>query len=391
VRSDYYDELIRRNDILAVAQELGLAVRGTKCRCLRPEAHAHGDRSPSLSFNRRRNTFHCWVCPDVGGSVIDLVMLARGVSREEAVAYLAARVGMPPPGPREGGRRVPGAAPRRFPTPAPRPRTVPEGVAGRRDAGVRLIREDPVEYTLVPPDRPPPAPEPQLEPEQIARIYSRFLFWCDRIGENNYLTRRRGISRETADRMGIVWVHDAVSIEKRLRDDYAEEELRASGLFNERGLIFRRHPIVFPFYHQGKACFLQGRRVDGREPKYLSVRRPICCLYNHDILATLSPSDAVVLSEGVIDTLTWLEYGVPAVGILGVGCFKAEWIAEFKDRRVLICLDNDEPGQRAARDLRQRFVAAGQQAFLVTLPEGVKDINELFLEYPRLDGRAIIQ
>jgi len=264
-------------------------------------------------------------------------------------------------------------------------------VAGRRDAGVRLIREDPVEYTLVPPDRPPPAPEPQLEPEQIARIYSRFLFWCDRIGENNYLTRRRGISRETADRMGIVWVHDAVSIEKRLRDDYAEEELRASGLFNERGLIFRRHPIVFPFYHQGKACFLQGRRVDGREPKYLSVRRPICCLYNHDILATLSPGDAVVLSEGVIDTLTWLEYGVPAVGILGVGCFKSEWIPKFRDRRVLICLDNDEPGQRAARDLRQRFVAAGQQAFLVTLPEGVKDINELFLEYPRLDGRAIIQ
>ena len=166
----------------------------------------------------------------------------------------------------------------------------------------------------------------------------------------------------------------------RLRDDYAEEELRASGLFNERGLIFYRHPIVFPFYHQGKACFLQGRRVDGREPKYLSVRRPICCLYNHDILATLSPGDAVVLSEGVIDTLTWLEYGVPAVGILGVGCFKSEWIPKFRDRRVLICLDNDEPGQRAARDLRQRFIAAGQQAFLVTLPR-VKDINELFLKY----------
>ncbi|HHX38395.1 MAG TPA: hypothetical protein GX715_00385 [Armatimonadetes bacterium] len=388
MRSDYYDELIRRNDIVAVAQELGLAVRGTRCRCLRPEAHAHGDRSPSLSFNRRRNTFHCWVCPDVGGSVIDLVMLARGVSREGAVAYLAARAGMPPP---PAGSRGASTVPRRFPTPAPKSRTAPEATPGTRGPRVRLVQEDPDAYALVAPDRPPPAPEPQLEPEQIARIYSRFLFWCDRIGEVNYLTRWRGISRETADRMGIVWVHDATSIENRLRDDYAEEELRASGLFNERGLIFYRHPIVFPFYHQGKACFLQGRRVDGREPKYLSVRRPICCLYNHDILATLSPGDAVVLSEGVIDTLTWLEYGVPAVGILGVGCFKSEWIPKFRDRRVLICLDNDEPGQRAARDLRQRFIAAGQQAFLVTLPEGVKDINELFLKYPRLDGITLIQ
>ena len=206
MRSDYYDELIRRNDIVAVAQELGLAVRGTRCRCLRPEAHAHGDRSPSLSFNRRRNTFHCWVCPDVGGSVIDLVMLARGVSREGAVAYLAARAGMPPP---PAGSRGASTVPRRFPPPAPKSRTAPEATPGTRGPRVRLVQEDPDAYALVAPDRPPPAPEPQLEPEQIARIYSRFLFWCDRIGEVNYLTRWRGISRETADRMGIVWVHDA--------------------------------------------------------------------------------------------------------------------------------------------------------------------------------------
>ena len=71
----------------------------------------------------------------------------------------------------------------------------------------------------------------------------------------NYLTRWRGISRETADRMGIVWVHDT-TVSNRLRDDYAEEELQATG-FSTRGLIFYRHPIVFPFYHQGKACFLR--------------------------------------------------------------------------------------------------------------------------------------
>ena len=96
-RREFYEELVRRNDIVAVAIELGLEVRGTKCRCLRPEAHAHGDRTPSLSLFRDRNTFRCWVCPDVRGDVIQLVETARGVSHAEAVRYLAARVGMAPP------------------------------------------------------------------------------------------------------------------------------------------------------------------------------------------------------------------------------------------------------------------------------------------------------
>ncbi|MBI3946891.1 MAG: hypothetical protein HY321_13290, partial [Armatimonadetes bacterium] len=107
MRSEFYDELVRRNDVVAVARELGLEVRGTKCRCFHPEQHAHGDRTPSLWLNRRANTFRCWVCPEVHGSVIDLVMMVRGVSREEAVRTLAARAGLPLPA---GRRREHGSA-----------------------------------------------------------------------------------------------------------------------------------------------------------------------------------------------------------------------------------------------------------------------------------------
>ena len=45
-----------------------------------------------------------------------------------------------------------------------------------------------------------------------------------------------------------------------------------------------------------------------------------------------------------------------AVGILGVGAFKEEWIEALRPFRVLLCLDADEPGQRLARQLRPTVV-----------------------------------
>jgi hypothetical protein len=46
----------------------------------------------TLFFNPARNTFFCKTCPDVGGSVIDLVCQHGGVTREAAAAWLAHRM-----------------------------------------------------------------------------------------------------------------------------------------------------------------------------------------------------------------------------------------------------------------------------------------------------------
>ncbi len=46
----------------------------------------------TLFFNPARNTFHCRICSDVGGSVIDLVCQIRGWDRQQAIDWLAHRV-----------------------------------------------------------------------------------------------------------------------------------------------------------------------------------------------------------------------------------------------------------------------------------------------------------
>ena len=60
------DDVKERNDIVEVARDLGMEViQGKRAKCFHPENHRHGDRNPSISFDTRKNTFNCWVCPDI--------------------------------------------------------------------------------------------------------------------------------------------------------------------------------------------------------------------------------------------------------------------------------------------------------------------------------------
>lgn len=58
--------------------------------------------------------------------------------------------------------------------------------------------------------------------------------------------------------------------------------------------------------------------------------------------------DWVVYAGGQIDCLTLLSSGVPAVGSMGEGVFKKEWVELFSGVKVLILLDNDVAGYAGA-------------------------------------------
>jgi DNA-binding HxlR family transcriptional regulator len=85
----------RQVPIAAVASALRLDVSGSGARCWRPEAHQYGDRSPSVSFSKRRNTGKCFVCDDRSWSNVDLVTMIRGCSVREAIHWIAERWAVP--------------------------------------------------------------------------------------------------------------------------------------------------------------------------------------------------------------------------------------------------------------------------------------------------------
>ena len=81
---DRYElQKLRELPIEAVAERIGLRVSRHKSLC-----PFHADHHPSLSYNRRNNTFRCFVCGAHGG-VIDLVMRYLGKDFLDACQWLA--------------------------------------------------------------------------------------------------------------------------------------------------------------------------------------------------------------------------------------------------------------------------------------------------------------
>lgn len=98
-----HDIVDKLNDlpILGVAEKLGISVnskRTTLC-------FMHNDRSPSLHFNLRKNTFYCYGCSR-GGNVISLVMNGLGLSFVDAAQWLIQAYGIDVPNGRKNYRKL---------------------------------------------------------------------------------------------------------------------------------------------------------------------------------------------------------------------------------------------------------------------------------------------
>ncbi len=90
------DEVIAKNNIIKVARDLGINVNKSTVPCIKIDKHIVKSGFPTMTFNPLKNTFKCWVCKDVGGDVIDLVMQVKNIDRKRAIEYLAIRANIEP-------------------------------------------------------------------------------------------------------------------------------------------------------------------------------------------------------------------------------------------------------------------------------------------------------
>jgi len=112
---------------------------------------------------------------------------------------------------------------------------------------------------------------------------------------------------------------------------------------------------------------------DGIEAKYLMTKGSRAGLFNAD---TLLLTEHAVVCEGEIDAMLLHQVGFAAVtSTAGAGSWKPHWAKLFSHiPRLTILYDNDQAG----RDGALRVRATMRRANILTLPEGVKDVGELF-------------
>ena len=339
-RRDLQD-LLDRVDLAALLDEL--AGEGTgigpwkKWRCIAPD---HADRHPSVTMTVDRRGVPRWRCwsGGHGGTAIDAIVTARGVSVADAINELCARAGMPSMAPLPRARRT-----------APPPVRLPVPLSAEAMSYVEACEQMLWE----------PAGERVLE----------------------YLIDERALDAE-------------VLRTNRVGADPGTRTLRRAG-----GLPKYGPGAVFPARDaDGRLVYFQTRYLEpglnrskydnpasrhGANPR-LAWTRP----------AIEAKQQPVVICEGFPDAYIANCAGYDAVAVLGTANATpalAEQLApQLRGRPTILALDGDEAGRTATNHLRAGLERCGIMVVELPLPSGI-DLNSWVREARQLPdvGRAV--
>jgi len=330
---------------LAEARGIKLARHGADLIGLCP---FHEDHSPSLVISPRKNLWNCLGACRAGGSVIDWVMRAEGISFRHAVELL-----------RED--HFPLAASSAKP---PRISTVPKLPAPvSRDADDRAL--------LL----------------QVASYYHETLKQTPEALK--YLEARGLKSSEMIDRFQMGFANRTLGYRLPEKNRVAGAELRGRlqklGIYRESGHEHFNGSVVIPIFNpQGEVVAMYGRKITPglREgtPLHLYLPGPHRGVWNEKALAV---SKEIILCEALIDALTFWCAGYRHVTTsYGINGFTDEHRAAFRKygtKKIYIAYDRDDAGEGAAQSLAEELLAMGIDCYRVQFPKSM-DANEYALK-----------
>jgi DNA primase len=322
----------------------GARVRNNRIQVICPiPSHGHSGRgNPGLSIDLQRGLFHCF-SRNEGGDLIRFYELMNGISFPQAVRRLAEDVGISP-------------------------------------------LDTSIEQDLFPEVHEcASAFQSPAELRVALSVYDSFVRACRREDQSEgiqYLAAR-GISLRTFVDAGITYFPRSAyrRIMGEMKRLFTRAELKQSGLFNEENrLTFYRHRLIFPFYSEGLVVYLQARTtLPGFEPRWHNLRGSVPSLYNVDLLSRLESRAVVYLVEGFTDTLTLMSHRFNAVGIVGAGGLKEEWLPLLGRFKVVALLDNDHAGNANTARYQELFA---QRRLTLARVRLNTDVNEYFSTNP---------
>lgn len=165
---------------------------------------------------------------------------------------------------------------------------------------------------------------------------------------------------------------------------YTEKEIKDSGLLSSG--FGEEYQLAFLWRDaSGRAIGLVGRSIASAEElkdKGLSKYK-----YSYGMekdkgligFTSARGSEQIILLEGVLDALYLNHKGFKSVAVGGVSLsatqLQALQLAGCKE--LLLAMDMDEPGQRATEKLIKSLTGSSLRAYVVSLPDGFKDADEL--------------
>ncbi len=308
----------------------------------------HDDRNPSLVITPAKNLWHCLGACNEGGTVIDWVMKANGISFRHAVELL-----------RED--HLPLAA---------------DPVQPVKHGTVRKL--------------PPPVARDADDRELLLQVVSYYSETLKQSPEAMRYLESRGLkSPEIIDRFRLGFANRTLGYRLPAKNRAAGAEMRGRlqklGILRESGHEHFNGSLVIPVINPaGDVMEMYGRKVTPnlREgtPSHLYLPGEHRGVWNEEALAA---SKEVILCEALIDALTFWVAGFRNVtASYGVNGFTADHRAAFAQHgieRVYIAYDRDEAGNSAAAKLAEDLMQMGIECFRVLFPKDM-DANSYALK-----------
>jgi DNA primase catalytic core len=312
----------------------------------------HDDRTPSLVITPAKNLWHCLGACNTGGTAIDWVMKAQGVSFRHAVELLKAD---------------------HFPLAAA------PGTLESRPAKHSTVRK-----------LPPPV---EREADDRALLLQVTGYYNEALKQSpealKYLESRGLKSSEIIDRFKLGFANRTLGYRLPAKNRAAGADVRGRlqelGIYRKSGHEHFNGSIVIPVFNsQGEVVEMYGRKITPnlREgtPDHLYLPGAHRGVWNEE---ALSASKEIILCEALIDALTfWVADIRQVTASYGVNGFTADHRAAFEKHgteRVYIAYDRDEAGDKAAAVLAEELIEMGIECFRVQFPKGM-DANAYALK-----------
>lgn len=338
------DAVRERTDISEViSRHVALVRKGRSIVGLCP---FHQEKTPSFHVIPDKGIYHCFGC-QAGGDVFRFLMMLEGLSFVEAVKELASAAGI-----EIEDREL---------SPSER----------------KALRQRATAFDVL---------------ESAAAFYEGQLWTGPGTVARQYLLEKRAMSQEHARKAKLGYAPSGWTrlLDHLHREGFAAEQAADAGVARPRqqGEGFYdtlRERLVIPIRDErGRVVAFGGRLLEGDGPKYLNtpetrLYQKSHVLYGLDVARNaIQQKGRVIVVEGYFDVLGLQQAGfAEAVATCGTALtpHHLEKIRRLA-RDVILVMDADEAGLRAAERSLPLFVEAGIQPWRLELP-GAKDPDEL--------------
>lgn len=375
-----YDiQKLRELDILQVADLLGMGLRNKRALCIH-----HDDHHPSLAFNVKKNTCHCYSC-GFSADTIALVRERLNLGFSEACHWLADHFDVYIGDDRYGNSAKYGNSARYTEKSADKKLLT---ASDRRMASLRAhFAETHVSHGHV-------------APSSVDVEFYQQMFRQMHLSESGqrFLFEERLLSSEALKVCQIVSTEQSVCMARVGRG------------------VFDGPSLIFPYFDQeGRLFSVQSRylgkkksesssdmdkvsldeakpddvKPDGVKPKEIPRFKfapgSHRMIYGLDRLKDYPPDEPLLITEGPSDCWTALTLGIHAIAIPSATLFDRRFQGLLAGRNLHIFPDQDEAGLSLYFELKKALPSLVYHQ----LPEGCKDLSEYYLKLRRSEGMTL--